>query len=80
MQDVHNAHLPTVLVNLTDGSAELVEPGVAMALVVTVQAWVVRFGMFARMYVCMWLAIRLWIFVSIFACMRCVHLSVGVCL
>ena len=78
MQDVHNAHLPAVLVNLTDGSAEPVEPAVVMALVVTVQAWAVRFEMFARMYVCMYLTIRLCIFVSIFACMRCVHLSVVV--
>ena len=79
MQHVHNAHLPTVLVNVRGGRAELLDSAVVMALVVTVQAWVVRFGMFVRMYVCMYLAISLCIFVSIFACMLCVYSSMGVC-
>ena len=79
MQNVHNAHVPTVLVNLTDGSAEPVEPAVVMALVVTVQARAIRFGTFARMYVRMYLLVHLCKFVSIFACMRRVYLFVGVC-
>ena len=44
-------HVPAVLVNVRDGRAGLLEPAVVMALVVTVQVWVVRFGMIADMYV-----------------------------
>ena len=76
---VHNAHLPAVLVNVRGGRAELLEPAVVMALVVTVQAWAIRFGTFARMYVRMYLLVHVCKFVSIFACMRRVYLFVGVC-
>ena len=72
-------HVPTVLVTVRDGRAELLDPAVVMALVVAVQAWVVRFGTFARMYVRMYLLVHLCKFVSIFACMRRVYLFVGVC-
>ena len=57
MQHVHNAHVPTVLVNVRGERAERLEPVVVMALVVTVHAWTVRMGMFARTYVCICLSI-----------------------